>query len=190
MARTGASRIEWSSPVVDDEFAEYRDASFLQRLGLARLAPALGEFWPARGPQWDALGRTDRGDVLLVEAKAHVGEICSPPSQASAASREKIALRLEETAAALGVRAGHAPWIEHFYQLGNRLAHLHFLRTAGEPAWLVLANFIGDDDMNGPSDPAEWRSAYQVVWHVMGLRTRHRLSPFVIETFPDARSLT
>lgn len=189
IARTAAASIEWRSPLLQDGYAEYRDASFLQRLGLGQHAPALTDFWPARGPQWDALGITDRGDVLLVEAKAHVGEMCSPPSQASGTSRERIAARLEEVAAALGAHPAHASWIERFYQLANRLAHLHFLRAQGVAAWLVLVNFVGDDEMNGPSSVREWRAAYQVAWHVMGLGARHPLAPFVIEAFPDVRAL-
>jgi hypothetical protein len=80
------------------------------------------------------------------------------------------------------------PWAEGFYQLANRLAHLHFLRKNGVKAWLVLINFIGDRDMEGPSSEAEWRAAYQVVWHVLGARKDHRLSPFTIDIYPDVRS--
>ena len=43
-----------------------------------------------------ALARTDREDILLVEAKAHIGEVCSPPSQASDASRQQIEAALKE----------------------------------------------------------------------------------------------
>ena len=35
---------------------------------------SLSSFWPRRGPQWDGLARTGRGDLLLVEAKAHVAD--------------------------------------------------------------------------------------------------------------------
>src|ERR1700739_3104616 len=69
--------ITWRSPVVDDHFAEYRDAGFLRLLKLERLEDALADFWPERGPQWDGLACTGDGDVLLVEAKAHVPEMLS-----------------------------------------------------------------------------------------------------------------
>jgi hypothetical protein len=39
-----ASRIEWLSPLEPDGFAEYRDAAFLERLGLAQHAEALAGF--------------------------------------------------------------------------------------------------------------------------------------------------
>ncbi len=35
--------------------------------------------------------------------------------------------------------------------------------------WLVLINFIGDEDIKGPSSAEEWKAAYRIVWHVMGL---------------------
>ena len=73
----GAEHIEWLSPLANDGHAEYRDSHFLERIGHPELAPALAAFWPARGPQWDALARTDDGDVLLVEAKARIGEMLS-----------------------------------------------------------------------------------------------------------------
>src|SRR5688572_174877 len=65
------SGIEWRSPLRDDAWAEYRDDTFLEKIGHKDLAPALGQFWPARGPQWDALAVAD-DEVLLVEAKAHI----------------------------------------------------------------------------------------------------------------------
>ena len=138
----GARSIEWRSPLTGDDFAEYRDAEFLKLVGLEEFSGALAEFWPRHGPQWDALGVTDRGDVLLVEAKAHIAEMCSPGTQASAKSKDRIRGALSETAFAVGAKP-RAAWADVFYQLANRLAHLHFLRSRGVPAWLVLFNFIG-----------------------------------------------
>ena len=89
-AMPGASRIDWLSPLRKDEFAEYRDAAFLDRLSLTHLTDELANFWPARGPQWDALARTSAGQVLLIEAKAHIGEFCSPASVASNPSLTRI----------------------------------------------------------------------------------------------------
>jgi hypothetical protein len=157
-----AASITWRSPLANDDFAEYRDAAFLKKVGAAQLTTALEEFWPPRGPQWDALGRSDRGEILLVEAKAHVRELCSPGSQASHASRKKLQASLEEVSSHLGVLP-RAPWIDVFYQLANRIAHLYFLRKNGEKAWLIVANFVGDVEMGGPKSSAEWEAAYQVV---------------------------
>ncbi len=178
-----ARGIEWRSPLASDAFAEYRDAAFLERIGLQSLSDDLREFWPARGPQWDALGCTDSGQVLLVEAKAHLRELCSPGSKAGEASLTRIGAALDATARALGARP-LAGWDVAFYQLANRFAHLHFLHARGVPVSLVLANFVGDDDMGGPQSEEEWRAAYTIVWHVMGLPQRHILSRCVIDIFP------
>ena len=82
--------LDWVSPLAWDDFAEYRDAAFLARLGLDGLAPALAAFWPRRGPQWDGLARFD-GGVVLAEAKAHLAEFDSPASAAGATSAAQIA---------------------------------------------------------------------------------------------------
>ncbi len=181
----GASSIDWLSPRSDDGFAEYRDAAFLDRLGETDLSAALSGFWPKRGPQWDALARSDNGDLLLIEAKAHVGEVCSPGTQSKAISRSLIETSLSATSKALGATP-RAAWADVFFQYANRLAHLDFLRrTQGRPAWLVFVYFVGDTEMQGPRSRAEWLSALKVVKHVMGLPERHALSRYVIDIFPD-----
>lgn len=148
-------RLRWVSPREDDEHAEYRDVSFLEALGLADLAPRLRAFWPARGPQWDALARADDGTVVLVEAKAHAAELASSCAATSPA-REQIAAALERTRAALGAAPG-GDWLKEYYQSANRLAHLHFLRAeCGVPAWLLNVYFVGDRDVRGPETAADW----------------------------------
>jgi hypothetical protein len=180
--------IHWRSPLGKDQHAEYRDAAFLQQIGASQLTTALHTFWPTRGPQWDALACCDDGSILLVEAKAHVAELCSPRCQASAASKGRISSSLAEAASFLGAQP-RAPWSEAFYQLANRIAHLYFLRKCGLQAWLVLINFIGDSEMKGPSSELEWRAAYHVMWYVLGIPNRHKLSPYIIEIFPHVKSL-
>jgi hypothetical protein len=184
-----AKKIHWKSPLVSDEFAEYRDSAFLNRIEAEGLAGELTRFWPARGPQWDALAVSDNGDRLLVEAKAHIGELCSPASKAGDTSREMIEAALSEAAQYLGANQ-HAAWTTLFYQMANRLAHLYFLRKQGSDAWLVLINFVGDKEMSGPTSPAEWKAAYQIVWFVLGLPKSHKLSRYVIEIYPDLEVLS
>ena len=181
----GNSPITWLSPLVTDEFAEYRDGAFLELIGQPQLVAPLKAQWPSRGPQWDALGKTSRGAVLLVEAKAHIAEMCSPGTAASSDSRTRIEVTLAEVAQQLGANSARAPWADHFYQLANRLAHLHFLRKHGVPSWLVLVNFLGDAEMGGPTTRDAWEAAYEVAFHVMGLPKRHALSPFIIHVYPS-----
>ena len=112
--------IEWVSPLADDEYAEYRDASFLRRLGVDLRNRPLREFWPRRGPQWDALGRTDGGAVFLVEAKANIPELVSPASGAkSPASIALIDDSLKEVQRFLRVDTG-IDWTGKLYQYANR----------------------------------------------------------------------
>ena len=186
--RLGAGKINWRSPLVGDHFAEYRDAGFLARLGLDDLRDSLEDFWPRRGPQWDALATSDRGDVLLVEAKAHIAELFSSPTQASATSLERIERALASTSALLKA-SPRAAWSQCFFQYANRLAHLAFLRGHGKQAWLVLVSFVGDEAVGGPRTAEAWESAYAVMDHVMGLRADHGLARYVIHIHPDVRDL-
>ena len=181
---TDAAAIRWTSPLAEDDFSEYRDGGFLDVVGRPALRDALKSFWPARGPQWDALAVTSGGDVLLVEAKAHIAEMCSPGTAASAISRARIEATLDEVASRLGAKSGRASWCDHFYQLANRIAHLDFLRRNGVPAWLILVNFVGDHEMAGPETEEAWEAACQVAFHVMGLGRRHRLSPYILHVYP------
>jgi hypothetical protein len=164
----GAKAVEWLSPLQDDHFAEYRDASFLERVGEPGLIAALREFWPDRGPQWDALARSDRGHVLLIEAKAHIREMLSPASAAGPASKERIEGAFASVISDFGAKP-KAAWTECFYQYANRLAHLWFLRRNGVLAKLVLVGFVGDQEMRGPTHAEEWNAAYQVMNYVLGL---------------------
>lgn len=183
-----ARSIQWLSPRVEHSFAEYRDAAFLDVLGCGHLASELAQFWPGRGPQWDALGKSDRGDLLLVEAKAHIGEVLSPASQAGPESRARIEAALVAAAQSVGA-VPRAPWVETFYQLGNRIAHLEWLMRHEQPAWLVLVNFVGDDEMGGPKTSEAWHAAYEVVWHVMGVPARSAIMKRIIHAEIDVSKL-
>ncbi|HWJ74112.1 MAG TPA: hypothetical protein VNX29_13175 [Kaistia sp.] len=187
LAATGGNDLRWHSPLAADAYAEYRDEACLGLLGQLHLADALQNFWPARGPQWDALGKTDTGAVVLVEAKAQIAELFSPATAVGEATRVRVDAVFEELATRLKASPQRAPWTGHFYQLANRLAYLDFLRQHGVDAWLVLVNFIGDTDTQGPSSEEAWQAAYQVVWHVMGLPKRHALSPYLLHVHPDVR---
>lgn len=174
--------VRWVSPLATDDFAEYRDAAFLEVLGLSRLAGALKRFWPRRGPQWDALGLTADG-VVLVEAKAHVGEFKSPPSAASATSRLRIDRAFAAVRDDLGVTDG-GDWATTYYQFCNRLAHHHFLLRHGVRSHLLLVGFVGDREMNGPGTAAEWRAAIADAERATGLDSATRRLAHVFHVFP------
>jgi hypothetical protein len=184
----GAKSVSWRSPLADDGYAEYRDGEFLTQIGAQHLRERLEQFWPRLGPQWDALGVTDSGDVLLVEAKAHIDELCSPGTAAGEISRPRIEEALAKTIAALGAKP-KSDWADVFYQYANRLAHLHFLLDAEVSAWLVLVNFVDDTEMNGPLDAREWEAAYRVVNHVLGINNRAPLMRRVVHVYPNVHAL-
>ena len=180
-------RVRWLSPLADDDFAEYRDAAFLTRLGHGALAPALSAFWPRGGPQWDALGRA--GDtVILVEAKAHIGEFLTGGTKASPASRARIDAALAEAKTALGA-APVSDWSQVFYQYANRLAHLWWLREQGVAAELVFVSFLGHTESRGPEHADSWRTAFAAADHALGLPARHKLSRHVHHLFPPVAAL-
>ena len=187
LKQTGS--IEWRSPLECDDFAEYRDGSFLDRVGHGELTEKLSFFWPSLGPQWDALGITESRKILLVEAKAHIGEICSLGTGATGSSLLKIEKALAATASHVRARKPKVLWTEGFYQLANRLAHLHFLQQNEVDARLILINFVGDLEMNGPMSRAEWQSAYKVVTYVMGLPTPNPLSKYILHLYPSVSLL-
>jgi hypothetical protein len=182
---SGVGRIKWVSPVADDEMAEYRDAAFLERLGLGHLAASLSTYWPVRGPQWDALGIAD-GKPVLVEAKAHLNEFESPGTKAGPASMAKISASLDLVRADLGVTGG-ADWSQTYYQFTNRIAHLWWLRRNGVDAHFLFVNFINDTDMRGPSTADAWDAAFQRACLTLGLPARHGLSDAVHHVEPDVR---
>ena len=181
--------INWLSPLSTDKYAEYRDALFIQRLGITLDGRSRASFWPNRGPQWDALGKTDSGKVLLIEAKAHLEEIVSPGTQALEISKRKIISSLEETKVFLKV-APSIDWSVTFYQYANRLAHLYLLRILnGIDGYLVFVYFLNDEEMKGPKTIREWQAAIRVLEAALGL-SRHRLSRFILDIFVDVRELS
>jgi len=183
----GIPQVDWRSPRREDDFAEYRDGAFLDLLGLSQHRAALSDFWPRGGPQWDALGRA--GDVvILVEAKAHIAEFITPPSQASPASLAQIRCAFAAVHAAEGL-APPSDWTRCFYQLANRLAHLSFLRARGVPAVLLLVGFVGDTQMTGPSSGEAWDAAETAAFHALGVPNAHPLRKAVHTVHIDVSAL-
>ena len=180
--RIGLGRIDWRSPLRADDFAEYRDQDFLKLLSIELPTRPLASFWPRRGPQWDALGRAPSGEVILVEAKAHVGELYSSMDASAESSRRQIKASLGATAQSLGVPSGH-DWWKRFYQYANRLAHGYLLdRLNGIPVRLVFLYLVGDADVGGPTSRAEWQAEIHTVHAELGLAT---LPAFVTDVFID-----
>ncbi len=186
--RIKSDRIDWVSPLKDDEYSEYRDNGFIAKLGVQNLKTSLNDFWPKRGPQWDALGRGRENEVFLVEAKANIEEIISPETKATGKALELIKKSLDAAKKYLKMN-NKADWSGTFYQYTNRLAHLYFLRTLNNlPAYLVFVYFTGDDSVSGPKSIKEWNAALTVMKRYLGA-SAHKLSKYIAEVFIDVKQI-
>ncbi len=135
--------VEWRSPLADDDYAEYRDQAFLDRLGVTLLARPLQTFWPRSGPRWDALGLVLGQRVVLVEAKAHLPEVESL-TRAEGESRSMIQAAFAEVAQK--VAGGRR----------RQLAH-HPLSVRQPPSSRLSAQRAQCDSNNPGFRPLHWR---------------------------------
>ena len=180
-------QIFWLSPLENDEYAEYRDKQFLERLNL-KTEISLENFWPSGGPQWDALGKSDAGHLFIVEAKSHISELISSSRAENEDSIRLIHKSLEETKRYLNSSV-EVDWSKRFYQYTNRLAHLYFLRVMNKlPAYLVFVYFVNDVEQKGPTSDDEWKGALKLLHSYLGLG-RHNLRKYICDLFVDVNML-
>jgi hypothetical protein len=179
--------ITWLSPLKGDDYAEYRDQAFLNLLDVKLEKVPLAQFWPEGGPQWDALGKSSSGKLLLVEAKSHISELISSLQAEDQGSIEKITTSLGETKRYLNSSA-QVEWTRCFYQHANRLAHLYLLRKNDLHAYLIFVYFLNDIEMKGPTSLAEWEGALRLLKSALGIG-RHKLQKFITNVYVDVRAL-
>jgi hypothetical protein len=161
--------IQWISPLKNDQYAEYWDQAFLDILGLSNLKIPLKSFWPAGGPRWDGLGKTESGRVVLVEAKAYIEEAVDYQSKASSDSFKHIKRSICETKNAFRAY-NNAPWEKPFYQHVNRLAHLYFLAELNNvDAFLIFLLFANAPDVPNPCTHQQWEGAIRLTNKCLGL---------------------
>ena len=175
--------IEWLSPRMEDDYAEYRDQAFPDLLGIKLSKVTLVEFWPSRGPQWDALGRMGDRAYFLVEAKGHISEIVSSSQAKSPSSKALIEKSLNATQSYLGLKKD-IDLTKGFYQYANRLAHLYLLRELNNiPAYLVFVYFV-NDLTHISTTKQEWMGALDLMHSLLG-SNHHKLSKYIIDVFID-----
>ena len=182
--------IVWKSPLDSDDFAEYMDAAFLARLEVRLDQRGLSDFWPNSGPRWDGLARS--GDsVLLIEAKANISELNSPPCRAQPSSYAKIRAALSETRDCLKVKSD-TDWTRCFYQYANRLAHLYLLRKLnGCEAYLVFVYFVDDHTTKQPPvSQSGWHAAAALAKAHLGLPKSDWTSLYVRDAYIDTANLS
>jgi len=181
-------QIEWLSPLEKDDYVEYSDSAFIDQLDVKLVHKSLADFWPNGGPVWDGLAKTDKKNILLIEAKSHIGELLSILRAKAPDSLRKINQSLTQAQEFLGVES-HLDWTTPFYQYTNRLAHLYLLRELNKlPAYLIFVYFLNDPDMHGPSTREEWQGALKLMKTLLGL-SRHKLSQYMADIFIDVKEL-
>lgn len=187
-ATVGERDIEWLSPLAADAYAEYRDQSFLDRLGVSLDSVPLETFWPELGPRWDGLARTQTGKILLIEAKSRIGEMGSKLLAKSPVSQERIRASLIAAQRGLGA-SPEGKWAASYYQYTNRLAHFYLLRKLnGFPAHLIFLYFVNDPTVKGPTSAAEWQQSFDKVRKALGL-DEYPLSPYIHDLFFDVSTI-
>ncbi len=194
--KSSPGKIQWLSPLKCDGYKEYRDSEFLDRLEISLSKFPRSRFWPELGPKWDGLGKADKGQILLVEAKSHVAELRSTLGAKNPISLTKIHSSLNETKGYIHRSSEYAvDWTTGVYQYANRLAHLYlFHKLNGLDAYLVLLYFLNDREMASgdtfvPATPAEWESVIRYQDRIMGIRQRHPLSDRIIHAFIDVKDI-
>ena len=181
---------KWISPLVSDDYTEYQDKQFLEAIGFPKLSNKLADFWPKRGPVWDALatveGKSGSKEVILLEAKSHIMELASTGCGASGKSLEQIKRSLTTVKHSLKAKR-KAEWLGEYYQYANRLAHLYFLTIVGQvPTWMVFLYFVGDVKQKGPTAVVEWTVSLDKMQEALGLPKDNLLEDAIITVFAPA----
>jgi hypothetical protein len=183
----------WVSPLAKKNYEEYADDRFLQAISQARLYRQLRQFWPAGGPQWDALaivkGKDGSSGVILAEAKANIPESGDPvyACRAMGKSRQKIENSLALIKKDLGAKPD-ADWMGDYYQYANRLAYLYFLHImCNVSTWLVFIYFVGGKKVTSPRSIKEWRRRIRQIQKALGLPKNHLLTERIVEIFPEVK---
>jgi len=144
---------------------ELKGISFLKKEpNYSTVLSKWGTEWPQRGNpmNWDLVGYTIQDDIktwILIEAKAHVGELESK-SAATTKSLIKIKKTLNKAAENSGIKVSEKnPWTKKHYQLANRIYILDLLKRCGIKAKLISIYFIGDlssKSRKSPQSQGEW----------------------------------
>jgi hypothetical protein len=167
--------IEWLSPIAKDDFAEYYDEEFMDRLNINKntLQIPLRDFWPKSGPRWDGLGRTNTNKYFLIEAKAYIEESVDYSTGAtSELSIDLINTSISNTKSYYS-NSKKAYWHMPFYQYANRLAHLYYLKELNQlNAYLIFIYFCNAPDVDRPTNKDEWIGHIRTVEKVFALNSK------------------
>lgn len=182
---------KWISPIKPD-YKEFWDINFLSRIPLSDAQKkTMSEFWPKGGPHWDGIAISNDGEILLIEAKAYIGEFSHTKCHAtSTSSLSTIKQSLAETSSFLQTKTT-PQWLCGYYQTANRLAHLYKLNSLPGVSARLVYIFFSNTDMSKTSEtPDLWRKAFQrAEIKSLGLPENHKLSDKISILFIDASKL-
>ena len=188
----GVVSIEWLIP---DKYKEFRGIDFIENPD-QRIVDDWKAFWPQRGNphNWDAIGKMylnnhkNYFEYILVEAKAHAGEVKTSCRAKSLKSIKMISNALDKTRRYIGV-SDNCDYLNGYYQAANRLAFLYFLREHNINARLVLLYFLGDKHLGKdcPMNKGAWfSSCLNDERNHLGLKDNHPLVDRIHKVFLPA----
>jgi len=125
------------------------------------------------GLNWDAVGLSIDGTYVLVEAKAHIGELKSSAG-GSEASKEKNNQVISNILAKYGINKTSDDWNKDCYQLANRLVAVDFLLNKGIKVKLVYLLFENGFEFNSSSNKSasciDWKNAINSEFQLAGIK--------------------
>ena len=193
-------KIEWFDfpfSIEKNEFYdhEYFALGFLKHFGLDPYEEnqKYYKYWPkpkvsgyqnveiSKGQQhWDAVGKTDDGRIVLLEAKAHINELQSTTKATAGLIKIEEAFKL--TREGIGVEECSS-WTSEYYQFANHIFTCWYLnKVRNIPAVLVNVFFVGDirpDNYFCPQTITEWERAINLEYKHLGISEE---MPFIKET--------
>ena len=168
--RWAVKEIDWLGPKQSDDGWDWKELTgnaFWNAIGVN--PKDTREFWPARGPHWDAIARLTLEDgsyrYVLFEAKANVQELKSWMRTKSDDSRKLIKRTLK-------TYTRSAP--SYYYQTRNRIAHKKFINEKIKGMeYVKLCYLIFENDMTHiETSEEEWRTALKQEHQELGLNER------------------
>ena len=184
--------LEWLSPLKDDDYAEYVDQDFINRLDInSQIIKPLKEFWPNGGANWDGLAK-DNETIFLIEAKAHISEqMIDSTGATSMESINLIKKSLGETKSFLDVKSDVSWCKDNYYQYANRIAYLYYLREINKiDAHLLFIYFLNDKTVTEKAETKEdWEKAINEVYKKLELEKSNKFSDYIHHIFIDTELL-
>lgn len=145
--------------------------------------------WPKSGNSmnWDLVGYTENKDAiktwLLIEAKAHIGELSQKCTAISEDSKEKIKKALENATTNFGIKTN-----ERFYQFANRIYILDLLKRHNIKAKLINIYFIGDlrnNTRKSPQSEEDWKAPINQMKSLLNITDEKQSNIGIYDLFFD-----